>query len=163
MTPALNNRKVDIVLHNEPFMATTLEQGIAVKFRSVDEFYPYMQFSVILYGPHFARDNPDAARRWMVAYLRGVRDYNDAILKGVNKEEIVRLIMRQVTIRDASLFDKMAPIGLDPDGKVNGEGVRSDMRWFVERGLVQSPPDLDRVLDSSYAEYAVSRLGPYQR
>jgi ABC-type nitrate/sulfonate/bicarbonate transport system substrate-binding protein len=74
MTPALNNRSVDIVLHNEPFMATTLEQGIAVKFRSVDEFYPYMQFSVILYGPHFARDNPDAARRWMVAYLRGLRD-----------------------------------------------------------------------------------------
>jgi ABC-type nitrate/sulfonate/bicarbonate transport system substrate-binding protein len=163
MTAALSNRNVDMALHNEPFMANALEQGIATRFHSVDEFYPYMQFSVILYGPHFVRDNPDAARRWMVAYVRGVRDYDNAIFKGIDKDEVVRLIMKQVTIRDASLFDKMAPIGLDPDGKVNGDGVRSDMRWFVDRGLVQQPPDLDRVLDSSFAEYAVSRLGPYQR
>ncbi len=163
MNTALANRNVDVALQNEPFLATAVEQGIGVKFHSIDEFYPYMQFSVILYGPHFVRDNPDAARRWMVAYLRGVRDYNDAINKGINKDETVRLIMKQVTIRDASLFDKMAPIGLDPDGKVNAEGVRSDLRWFVDRGLVQNPPDLDRVLDPSFAEYAVSRLGPYQR
>jgi NitT/TauT family transport system substrate-binding protein len=163
MTAALSNRNVDMALHNEPFMAGALEQGIATRFHSVDEFYPYMQFSVILYGPHFVRDNPEAAKRWMVAYVRGVRDYDNAIFKGVDKDEVVRLIMKQVTIRDASLFDKMAPIGLDPDGKVNGDGVRSDMRWFVDRGLVQQPPDLDRVLDSSFAEYAVSRLGPYQR
>ncbi len=160
---ALSNRSIDLGLQNEPFLAAAVEQGIGVKFHSIDEWYPYMQFSVILYGPQFVRGHPDAAKRWMVAYLRGVRDYDDAILKGINKDEVVRLIMKQVTIRDASLFDKMAPIGLDPDGKVNAEGVRNDMRWFVERGLVQNPPDLDQVLDPSFAEYAVSRLGPYQR
>ena len=58
MTAALSNRNVDMALHNEPFMANALEQGIATRFHSVDEFYPYMQFSVILYGPHFVRDNP---------------------------------------------------------------------------------------------------------
>ncbi|HZU07929.1 MAG TPA: ABC transporter substrate-binding protein [Chloroflexota bacterium] len=163
MNPALANRSIDVAQHNEPFMATAIEQGLAVRFRGVDEYYPYMQFSVILYGPHFVRDQPEAARRWMVAYLRGVRDYNDAFLKGIGKEEVVRDLMKYVPLRDPTLFDKMIPVGLDPDGKVNVEGLRNDLRWFVEHGLVTQPPDLDRVVDTSFAEYAVSRLGPYPR
>lgn len=160
---ALSNRSVDVAQQNEPFMAQAIEQGLAVRFHGVDEYYPNMQFSVILYAPHFVKDTPEAARRWMVAYLKGVRDYNDAFVKGINKAETVQLITRQVPIRDPSLFDKMVRIGLDPDGKVNVQGIRDDMQWFIDRGLVTQPPDLGVALDGSYAEYAVSRLGPYQR
>src|SRR5581483_5241753 len=41
MNTALANRNVDVALQNEPFLATAVEQGIGVKFHSIDEFYPY--------------------------------------------------------------------------------------------------------------------------
>jgi hypothetical protein len=34
--------------------------------------------AVLAYGPKFWRERPDVARRFMVAYLRSVRFYNDA-------------------------------------------------------------------------------------
>ena len=98
----------------------------------------------------------EAARRWMVAYLKGVRDYADAFRKGLAKDDAVQRLIIHVPLRDPSLFDRMVPIGLDPDGKTNGQSVRDELQWFVDHGLVPQPPDLDRVLDSSYAEYAVS-------
>jgi NitT/TauT family transport system substrate-binding protein len=163
MNSALANRSIEVAQHNEPFLTLAVEQGIGVRFRGIDDYYPYMQISVILYAPHFARDLPEAARRWMVAYLRGVREYNDAFGKGINKGEVVQLLMRQVAIRDPGLFDKMARVGLDPDGQVNAQGLRDDLRWFVERGLVSQPPDLDHAIDPTFAAYAVGRLGPYAR
>jgi len=38
--------------------------------------------ATILYGSILLDRDPDLGRRWMVAYLRGVRAYNDAFRKG---------------------------------------------------------------------------------
>jgi NitT/TauT family transport system substrate-binding protein len=163
MNPAFSNRSIDVGQQNEPFKAIALEEGLATAFRGVDEYAPYIQFSVILYAPHFVRDQPEAARRWLVAYLRAVRDYDNAFHKGIGKAEVVQDLMKYVRLPNPGLFDKMTPIGLDPDGKVNVQGVRDDFRWFVDRGLVPDPPNIDQVLDTSYADYALARLGPYAR
>jgi NitT/TauT family transport system substrate-binding protein len=161
MNTALASRGVDVTQHNEPFKAIAIEQGLASFFHGVDEYYPNMQFSVVLFGPQFAKDKPEAARRWMVGFLRGVRDYNDALRKGIRKDETIALIMKHVPLRDAGLFDKMGFTALNPDGKLNVEGVRNDLQWFVDHGMTQQAPDLNQVIDTSFAEYAVQRLGPY--
>jgi NitT/TauT family transport system substrate-binding protein len=163
MNGALTNRSVEVAQQNEPFKAIAIEEGIATSFRGVDAYAPNIQFSVILYAPHFVRDQPEAARRWMVAYLRGIRDYDDAFRKQQGKGEVVQHLMKHVPLRDPNLFDKMVPIGLDSDGKVNVAGVKDDFRWFIERGLVPEAPDIDQVLDTSYTDYALGRLGPYSR
>jgi NitT/TauT family transport system substrate-binding protein len=161
MNATLANRNVDVAQHNEPFKAIAIEQGLASFFHGVDEYYPNMQFSVVLFGPQFAQGKSEAARRWMVGFLRGVRDYNDALRKGVRKDETIALIIKHVPLRDAALFDKMGFTALNPDGKLNLEGVKNDLQWFVDHGLTQQAPDLNQVIDTSFAEYAVQRLGPY--
>jgi ABC-type nitrate/sulfonate/bicarbonate transport system substrate-binding protein len=162
MNAALANRNVDVVQHNEPFKAIAIEQGLGTLLHTVDEYRPNMQFSVVLYGPQFVANNPEAARRYMVAYLRAVRDYNDAFLKGVNKDQIVQIVMKHAPLRDASLFDKIGYTALNPDGKLNAQDLREGLQWFVDHGLTQQAPDMSQVIDTSFAEYAVSRLGPYQ-
>ncbi|HZS00380.1 MAG TPA: ABC transporter substrate-binding protein [Chloroflexota bacterium] len=161
MNAALANRSIDVAQHNEPFKAIAIEQGLGTFFHGVDEYYPNMQFSVVLFGPQFVKNKPEAARRWMVGFLRGVRDYNDALRKGIRKDETIQLIMKHVPLRDAGLFDKMGFTALNPDGKLNVEGVRNDLQWFVDHGMTQQAPDLSQVIDTSFAEYAVQRLGPY--
>jgi NitT/TauT family transport system substrate-binding protein len=162
MNAALSNAAVDVAQQNEPFKAIVLEQGLATFFHGVDEYYPNMQFSVVLFGPQFAKDNPEAGKRWMTAFLRGVRDYTDALRKGVRKDETEQLIMKHVPLRDAGLFDKMGFTAINPDGKLNVEGVKNDLQWFVDHGMTQQAPDMTQVIDTSFAEYAVQRLGPYQ-
>jgi NitT/TauT family transport system substrate-binding protein len=162
MNAALAGRTVDVAQHNEPFKAIAIEQGLGAFFRGVDEYYPNMQFSVVLFGPQFAQNQSEAARRWMVAFLRGVRDYNDALRKGINKADTIALILKHVPLRDASLFDKAGFTALNPDGKLNLQGVRDDLQWFVDQGQVPQAPDMSQVIDTSFAEYAVQRLGPYQ-
>ena len=161
MNAALSNRSVDVAQHNEPFKAIAIEQELGTFFHGVDEYYPNMQFSVVLFGPQFAKNNPEAGKRWMVGFLRGVRDYNDALRKGVRKDETIQLIMKHVPLRDAGLFDKMGFTALNPDGKLNVQGLRDDLRWFVDHGMTQQAPDMNQVIDTSFAEYAVQRLGAY--
>jgi NitT/TauT family transport system substrate-binding protein len=161
MNAALASRGVDVAQQNEPFKAIAIEQGLGTFFHGVDEYYPNMQFSVVLFGPQFAKDNPEAGRRWMVGFLRGVRDYNDALRKGIRKDETIQLIMKHVPLRDAGLFDKMGFTALNPDGKLNVQGVKNDLQWFVDHGLTQQAPDMNQVIDTSFAEYAVQRLGAY--
>ncbi|HLH23206.1 MAG TPA: ABC transporter substrate-binding protein [Chloroflexota bacterium] len=161
MNAALANRSVDVAQHNEPFKAIAIEQGLGTFFHGVDEYYPNMQFSVVLFGPQFAKNNPEVARRWMVGFLRGVRDYNDALRKGIRKDETIQLIMKHVPLRDAGLFDKMGFTALNPDGKLNVQGLKDDLQWFVDHGMTQQAPDMSQVIDTSFAEYAVQRLGPY--
>jgi ABC-type nitrate/sulfonate/bicarbonate transport system substrate-binding protein len=162
MNAALSTRNIDVAQHNEPFKVQAIEQGLATFFHGVDEYYPNMQFSVVIFGPHFA-ERTEVARHYMVAFLRGVRDYNDALYKGVNKADTVQLIMKHVPLRDAGLFDRMGITAINPDGKLNVQGMKDDLRWFVDRGLTAQAPDMDKVIDTSFAEYAVSRLGSYQR
>ena len=57
MNSALTNRSVDAAQQNEPFKAIAIEEGIATSFRGVDAYAPNIQFSVILYAPHFVRDH----------------------------------------------------------------------------------------------------------
>ena len=51
---------------------------------------------------------------------------------------------------------------IDPDGKVNIPSVVDRMQWYVEAGYLSGPVDITHVLDSSFAEAAVARLGPYR-
>jgi len=55
MNAALSNRNIDVAQQNEPFKAIAIEQGLGTFFHGVDEYYPNMQFSVVLFGPQFVR------------------------------------------------------------------------------------------------------------
>ena len=57
----------------------------------------------------------------------------------------------------------MRPAGLDPDGKLNVQSIRDDLRYYERSGLVKDPIDLSKLIDTSFQEFAVLPLGPYQR
>ena len=64
---------------------------IATRFATVGSFYPNQQAAVVCYGAQFVTKRAEAGRRFMTAYLQGVRDYNDALkdrrIAGPNAEE----------------------------------------------------------------------------
>ena len=160
MLSALGNKAIDVAVDLDPFNAQAVAQGLAVRWKGEDEVYPNHNTSVLLMGK-FAQDNPEAARRAVTAYVRGIRDYVNAFEKGVNKQEIISILTKYTTIKDPALFDKMAIIGVDPDGRINAQSIQADHDWYFAKGLMQQKVEMSKVVDNQYLDYAAERLGKY--
>jgi NitT/TauT family transport system substrate-binding protein len=162
MIAAFANQAIDAASQAEPASTLAEDRGVGVKWREVADVRPGIQFTVILFSPEFGAQQADVARRWMIAYLRGVRDYNDAFKKQRGRAEVVSILTRQLPVRDPDLYERMGFAYVDPDGRVDEASIADQLQWYVQQGMVPEPVDLTQVLDPSFADFAVQRLGPYR-
>jgi NitT/TauT family transport system substrate-binding protein len=165
---ALANKAIDGAIINEPLLSLAIKQGVAVKDRRDAEIYPEHQNAVVLYATDFVKRLPATAAKFMRAYLRGVRDFNDALkdghLAGPNADEVIKVLIGATDVKDASVYRETSPSALDPDGKVIVESLRRDLDFFKEQKLIEKADiTADSMLDMSFAESAVKDLGPYKR
>jgi NitT/TauT family transport system substrate-binding protein len=159
---ALANRAVELSWQIEPLVTLAVERGIATRWVGGEDVYPNNQVAALFYSPDFA-GRTDAAQRFMIAYVRSLRDYNDAFGKGRGRAEVAQILAKHTTVKDLALLDKMIPAGLDPDGRLNVPGMRDDLEAFGRLGCITSElADVSRVVDESFVQHAVSVLGPYQ-
>ena len=64
----------------------------------------------------------------------------------------------------AALLSLCRTAGLDPDGRMNVQGVRDDLAFFARQGCISGEvADVGQVVDESFIDYAVGVLGPYPR
>ena len=103
----------------------------------------------------------------MRAYIKAVREYNDALkdgkIAGPNAEEVIAVLTEYTFIKDAKVHREITPAAIDPDGRMNLKGLANDLQFFKERKLLQDPSiTVERILDTSFAEEAVKELGPYK-
>jgi NitT/TauT family transport system substrate-binding protein len=164
VTAALANRAVEVGWQLEPLITLAADRGIATEFVTADEIYPNQQIAAIFYSPDFAADT-DAAQRFMIGYVRALRDYNDAFgPRHQGRPAIAQILAKHTTVKDITLYDRITPAGLDPDGHLNVPGVRDDLALFQRLGCVTGElADVSRVVDESFVNYAVGVLGPYAR
>ena len=164
--PAFLNKGIDAAISNEPTMTLEIEQGAAVRIVGNDVTYPDQQTAVVFYSERFAKSRRELAERFTRAYLRGVRLYNDALkdghLAGPAADEIVPILTKYTTIKDAAMLRRIIPSAVNPNGEVNLAGLRHDLAFFRELGLIESKDvSTDGAVDGSFVKAAVEKLGPY--
>jgi ABC-type nitrate/sulfonate/bicarbonate transport system substrate-binding protein len=159
---ALTNKGIDLGYLSEPFATSSIEQGIAGKWKEMSELVPNHPASIWVYAPRLTQEQPDAGRRFMAALLRGVREYEDAFAKNQGRAEMVATLIRNTGIKDPALYDRMTIVRLPPSGETNVQALQEDIDWLVEKGAVTQAPPLSEVLDTRFTDYAVQRLGPYR-
>lgn len=164
MEIALANGSIDAALPIEPFVTQIAEKGIGVIWMRDDAVVPGQQVAAILYSPRFASYKPGLAKRFMLAYVRAARYYNDAFVKKdpAKKREVVQILMQHTPVKNPTLYDKMVMPGLNPNGHVNVERLAAMQDWFLRKGSQKSRVDLTKVVDNQYADWAVQQLGPYR-
>lgn len=167
MVLALQNKAVDAALITEPSATRAIQSGVAVKVIGDDEAYPNHQLAVVFYSGDFAKTRPDAARSFMRAYLRGVRDYNDVLqdgrIAGPGADAVIEILTTHTAIKDAALYRMITSHGSNPDGKVDESSLRKDLQFFKDEGVVQGEVNVDQAVDNSFVDAAVKALGPYRR
>jgi NitT/TauT family transport system substrate-binding protein len=165
--PAFLNKGIDAAISNEPTMTLEIEQGAAVRIVGNDVTYPDQQTAVVFYSERFIKERRDVAERFMHAYIRGVRLYNDALkdgrLAGPKADQIIPILTKYTTTKDEAMFRRIIPSAVNPNGEVNVAGLRRDLAFFRELGLIESKDvSADGVVDGSFVKAAVGQLGPYR-
>jgi NitT/TauT family transport system substrate-binding protein len=164
---ALKNKSVDASASVEPAPALAMRNGDAVLIKSDDEILPNHQIAVLLYSEEFALRQADAAKRFMRAYIRAVRFYNDALrngrLDGPTSDDVIAILSEATPIKSREIYKLITPTGMNPDGRVNKASLNYDLAFYMEQGLIKGIVNLDDVLDGSFVEAALNELGPYRR
>jgi NitT/TauT family transport system substrate-binding protein len=155
--PAFGSKVIDGAITIEPFITIAADSNLAVPVVTIDEILEDYQVGVLMYAPRFART--ESARRFMVAYLRGVRDYVDGIVRKRAVDPVAGIIAKYSTTKDVELIKRMAPVGLNPDGYVNRQSIQGDLEWYVRGGHVSQRPDLNQLVDNSHVDFALQQLG----
>jgi NitT/TauT family transport system substrate-binding protein len=142
--------------------------GVAVRVAGNDEVYPGQQTAVVLYSEEFAAKRPSDALKFMRAYLKGVRDYNDALregrIAGPASDDIIALLMSYTDLKDAEVYRQLSPNACSPDGNVNVDSLRKDLAFFRELNLIERGNiAVENVVDLSFAQKAAQELGPYRQ
>jgi NitT/TauT family transport system substrate-binding protein len=162
MVTAFATKAIDGGIVVEPFVSRLVSEGTGVRWKStLDMLGRNEQVGVVVYGDQVAT-NQDLGRRWMRAYIRGLRDYNDAFgPKKQDRDQVVRVLTQNTTVTDPAIYGQMRPAGLDPDGRLDLQSIEDDLRYYVESGQVKDRPDLSQLIDTSFQQFAVQALGPY--
>ncbi len=156
MVPALERGAVDAAcIIAEPLASATVAKGIGVKLE--DRYAPGVMVGVLFFNQQFMDKRPEVAKRFMVAYLKAVRDL---IGEGWRKEEHVKIINKWTKVPE-DVIKRMAPPYYHPDGKIDRDSLMEQERFFLTRGELayKTPLPLDRLIDERFLEQALAILG----
>jgi NitT/TauT family transport system substrate-binding protein len=163
---ALKNKSVDASASIEPAPTIAVQNGAAVVIARDDEVSPNHQIAVLLYSEGFVTTKPELAKKFMRAYIRAVRFYNDALrdgrLAGPTAEELIAILMEYTPIKDSAIYRMVTPTGMNPDGQVNVNSLAHDLAFYMEQGLVKEKIKFDELVDLSFAKAVVKELGSYK-
>lgn len=162
MNAAFAGKAIDASFQLEPLVSAAVAQNLAVRWKGLDEITPYRQNGMLVMSEKFAA-RQDVARAWMTAYVRGLRDYNDAVVKHQGREPVIQALMQHTSVKSRPTYDHMVMVGIHPDGELSVDSIREALGEFRAAGDVKSDIDLGKVIDLSFVRYAQEILGPYRR
>ncbi|HVO16353.1 MAG TPA: ABC transporter substrate-binding protein [Alphaproteobacteria bacterium] len=158
MVTALAKGAIDVALVIEPFATTAIGQNSAVRWKSADEVAPNLQIAAVYYGPKFMSEQGEAAKRFMVAYVRAIRDYNDEMLNKKNPDAVIAVLTKFTRIKDPATYKKIVPPYIGPNAEVSAASLKTAVDEWASRNLV-AKVDVAKLMDDQYLRYAWAQLG----
>jgi NitT/TauT family transport system substrate-binding protein len=159
MPAALQNGAIDACMPAEPIVTNTAAQGIGHILMYADEMYPGMEATQWMYSPQFASQRSEVAARFMTALLRGARTYNDAMLRNVNRQDVLDILIKNTSVKDPALYDKMQLSELNGNGSLNAVNMQEQVDWLFEWGHVKERVEVSRLIDTTFVDQATARIG----
>ena len=161
---ALANGAVDAAFEVPPFGATVINQGQGVHWLDPEDYIKVLPSSFVAYfaNSDWIKANPDTAKKFFLALVKGGRDFCQAYHHGPNRAEVVDVMFKYKVGTDREALDKMAWQARNPDGHFNVASVLDLQDWFFKEGIVKSKFSAERLIDSEYADNADKTLPPFK-
>jgi NitT/TauT family transport system substrate-binding protein len=149
---ALKNGSVDAAFVLEPWVTQILQAGNAVIFAPAEQVVPNYQHLVTVYGPSLLDENPEAGKKFMAAYLKAVRQYNQG------KTERNLEILARGTGLDKELLRKACWPSVRGDGQIDLSSLIDFQNWGMKRQFLDRVLTSDQVWDPTFVDYARQML-----
>lgn len=157
MNAALKSKSIDAAIQLEPFVTLAEVGGFAKRVQGVAKVHPNQQSAAVLYSPQFAAKKEEAVK-FMVAYLKGVRLYNQSLKDDVLRKILFRTVGKKLKISDESAWNRMVPVGLREDGRLSIDALQEDLEWYRRKGYLKSDLQAKNIVDHTFVDEAVKRL-----
>ena len=164
MGTAFANKAIDAALVIPPFTYEFIDQHLAVEFAEVDKLVKPnpMTIAVIMTNTDWAKEHHDALQGYVNAYLRGVRDYCNAYHHGPVRKDMIDSIVKHAAERNPKLLNDYPWVARSPDLRVNVASMLDMQDWYVANKFSTAKLPTEKLLDMSYADAAIRKLGPFQ-
>jgi NitT/TauT family transport system substrate-binding protein len=148
MASALEKNAIDVVATSEPWLTRVVASGHGAVWVPLQRLIPDSEFGLVQYGPTLLDRDPDAGARFMAAYLRAVRQYNQG-----KTERNLEILARHTKLDRALLREACWP-PFRPGGRVNVQSVLDFQAWAERKGLVDRALGAGDLWDGRFVDQA---------
>lgn len=145
---------LDVSTASEPWTTRMVRTGAAVVWKPAREVVPGFQYGFMLFGPTLLNENREAGRKFITAYLEGVRKYNREGKTPGNLEIIARRMQVDVDF----VRDTCWPLHED-DGRLDFAQMDRYQAWALQEKLIDRTLDEEQIWDRAFVDHANRVLG----
>jgi NitT/TauT family transport system substrate-binding protein len=158
---AFANKGIDAGWVTEPQASTIEKQKLAKTIAVTGDIFPNSVAAALVMSPTFGKEQPEAVRRFVIAYLRGLRDYYHAFNKNDgDREPVVQSLVKHTTLKDPAQYSVIGLPSVDPNAAVDPAPSWGQFQdFYIKRGIQQHKVDLSKFVDFSLINAAVERVG----
>lgn len=131
-------------LVSEPTLSLALSEGWAGVVATAEDVSPGHQNAILVYGKRLLQDDPELGRRFMRAYLRGVRRFNEG------KTERNVAILSTHTKLSPEIIRHACWMAFADDGRIDVKNVQPFLDWALEQHYLDGPIEASRWWNPSY-------------
>ena len=133
---SLKGGAVDAAVLFEPFLANAIADGTAKVLRPFGEVHPNSQDGIVAYGEKMLKDTQLGAR-FMRAYVKALKDFMAGYpldgSAGTGRAEIVQILIKNTSVKNAALYDQMQFPFFATDGSIDTVSTDRFQQFFIER------------------------------
>lgn len=160
---ALANGAVDVAFEVPPFGEMVVAQGQGVKWIDPEDYIKVLPSSFVAYfaNTDWIKQNPELAKKFFLALVKGGREFCQAYHHGPNRQEVVDIMFKNKVASSAEQLDKMAWQARSPNGRFNVASLMDLQDFFFKEDIVKQKFTAAQLVDTDYADYAEKALPPF--
>jgi NitT/TauT family transport system substrate-binding protein len=151
---AFANKTLDAIVAPELHITRLINAGNAVLLAGAENIVGDFQLSVMVFGKNLLVNNRDTGVRFLAAYLKGVRQYNEG------KTDRNLQIIAEATGEDIEMLKTACWVPIRPDGSIEFSGVDAFQQWSIEQKQLDTPVSEEQFWDPSFLAAAMKLLNP---
>lgn len=159
---AIKTGGIDAAHTAEPQSTIAVDGGFGVKWRAASQYLPDgMTVAILQFGPSLTEQRPEVGERFVTAYLRGARDYNEAFKAGRGRAEIVQMLVKHTVVKNPAIYARMGMSYIEPNGSLSIKELNDQVAYYAKRGASEGL-DVETITDRRFVKAAVAKLGEYK-
>ncbi len=151
---AFENNAIDAAVITEPYLYQVLKMEKAEILLLSGEIIPNFSGYPIAFGHNLLEKNPELGQKFMIAYLKGVKQYNEG--KTLRNIEI----LKNHTQFDTEILERSCWGAIRQDGYIEKEPIMQYQDWLFENKYIDAKVSDNQIRDMSFVEYANHLLRP---